>query len=80
MDKEQSLEDEIQLRERIQLQCKQAERAVEDLQMELNTLTQTRDDLSKQLKVTQVKHAHFHEILKTGVIIIILYVYTGDRL
>ncbi|XP_060791566.1 cingulin-like protein 1 isoform X2 [Neoarius graeffei] len=55
MDKEQSLEDEIQLRERIQLQCKQAERAVEDLQMELNTLTQTRDDLSKQLKVTQEK-------------------------
>ncbi|XP_053096193.1 cingulin-like protein 1 isoform X2 [Pangasianodon hypophthalmus] len=55
MDKEQSLEDEIQLREKIQLQCKQAERAVEDLQMELNTLKQTRDDLSKQLKQTQEK-------------------------
>ncbi|XP_026988443.1 uncharacterized protein LOC113633958 isoform X2 [Tachysurus fulvidraco] len=53
MDKERSLEDEIQLREKIQLQCKQAERAVEDIQMELNTVTQTRDDLSKQLKQTQ---------------------------
>ncbi|KAF4077031.1 hypothetical protein AMELA_G00203440 [Ameiurus melas] len=55
MDKEQSLEDEIQLREKIQLQCKQAERTVEDLQMELNTLAQTRDDLSKQLKLAQEK-------------------------
>ncbi|XP_058271933.1 cingulin-like protein 1 isoform X2 [Hemibagrus wyckioides] len=55
MDKERSLEDEIQLREKIQLQCKQAERTVEDLQMELNTITQTRDDLSKQLKLTQEK-------------------------
>ncbi|KAM9450476.1 uncharacterized protein Hap1MRO34_021094 isoform 2-T2 [Clarias gariepinus] len=53
MDKERSLEDEIQLREKIQLQCKQAERTVEDLQMELNTITQNRDDLSKQLKQTQ---------------------------
>ncbi|KAF5896879.1 cingulin-like protein 1 isoform X3, partial [Clarias magur] len=53
MDKDRSLEDEIQLREKIQLQCKQAERAVEDLQMELNTITQNRDDLSKQLKQTQ---------------------------
>ncbi|XP_017348715.1 cingulin-like protein 1 isoform X2 [Ictalurus punctatus] len=55
MDKERSLEDEIQLREKIQLQCKQAERTVEDLQMELNTLSQTRDDLSKQLKLAQEK-------------------------
>ncbi|XP_060747509.1 cingulin-like protein 1 isoform X3 [Tachysurus vachellii] len=53
MDKERSLEDEIQLREKVQLQCKQAERTVEDIQMELNTVTQTRDDLSKQLKQTQ---------------------------
>ncbi|KAK3524096.1 hypothetical protein QTP70_017995 [Hemibagrus guttatus] len=55
MDKERSLEDEIQLREKIQLQCKQAERTVEDLQMELNTVTQNREDLSKQLKLTQEK-------------------------
>ncbi|KAI5612881.1 hypothetical protein C0J50_4613 [Silurus asotus] len=53
LDKEQSLENEIQMREKIQLQCKQAERAVEDLQMELNTVTQTKDDLSKQLKQAQ---------------------------
>ncbi|XP_062868081.1 cingulin-like protein 1 isoform X2 [Trichomycterus rosablanca] len=52
-DKERTLEDEIQLREKIQLQCKQAERAVEDLQMELQTVIQNRDDLSKQLKLTQ---------------------------
>ncbi|XP_062409975.1 uncharacterized protein LOC134100642 isoform X2 [Sardina pilchardus] len=52
-DKEQSLEDEIQLRERIQLQCKQAERHVEDLQMELQTSKQAKEDLAKQLKTIQ---------------------------
>ncbi|XP_073727732.1 uncharacterized protein [Misgurnus anguillicaudatus] len=52
-DKEQTLEEEIQLRERAQLQCKQAERTVEDLRMELQTLTQSRDDLAKQLKLSQ---------------------------
>ncbi|KAI7795586.1 putative cingulin-like protein 1 [Triplophysa rosa] len=52
-DKEQTLEEEIQLRERAQLQCKQAERTVEDLRMELQTLTQSRDELSKQLKLAQ---------------------------
>ncbi|XP_052392725.1 cingulin-like protein 1 isoform X2 [Carassius gibelio] len=54
-DKEQTLEEEIQLRERVQLQCKQAERTVEDLRMELQTLGQSRDDLSKQLKLAQEK-------------------------
>ncbi|KAK7131664.1 hypothetical protein R3I94_016703 [Phoxinus phoxinus] len=53
--KEQTLEEEIQLRERVQLQCKQAERAVEDLRMEMQTLSQSRDDLSKQLKLAQEK-------------------------
>ncbi|KAL2099667.1 hypothetical protein ACEWY4_004061 [Coilia grayii] len=53
IDKEQSLEEEIQLRERIQLQCKQAERHVEDLQMELHTARQAKEDLAKQLKSTQ---------------------------
>ncbi|XP_067280139.1 myosin heavy chain, embryonic smooth muscle isoform-like isoform X3 [Pseudorasbora parva] len=51
--KEQTLEEEIQLRERVQLQCKQAERTVEDLRMELQTLGQSRDELSKQLKQAQ---------------------------
>ncbi|KAJ0057634.1 hypothetical protein NL108_011575 [Boleophthalmus pectinirostris] len=55
VDKERSLEEEIQLRERLQLQCKQAERSLEDLRMELHTSNQTRDELSKQLKVTQEK-------------------------
>ncbi|KAG7235615.1 hypothetical protein INR49_002425, partial [Caranx melampygus] len=55
IDKEQTLEEEIQLRERIQLQCKQAERTVEDLKMELQTTNQNRDDLSKQLKQAQEK-------------------------
>lgn len=55
IDKEQTLEEEIQLRERIQLQCKQAERTVEDLKMELHTTCQSRDDLSKQLKQAQVR-------------------------
>lgn len=55
-DKEQTLEEEIQLRERVQLQCKQAERTVEDLRMELQTLSQSRDELSKQLKLAQVRH------------------------
>lgn len=54
MDKERSLEEEIQLRERLQLQCKQAERSLEDLRMELYTSNQSRDELSKQLKVAQV--------------------------
>ncbi|KAI4883037.1 hypothetical protein NFI96_029471 [Prochilodus magdalenae] len=55
LDKERSLEEEIQLREKMQLQWKQAERTVEDLQMELQTVTQNRDDLSKQVKLTQEK-------------------------
>lgn len=54
IDKEQILEEEIQLRERIQLQCKQAERMVEDLKMELHTTNQARDDLAKQVKTAQV--------------------------
>ncbi|TRY97125.1 hypothetical protein DNTS_032784 [Danionella cerebrum] len=54
-DREQSLEEEIQLRERIQLQCKQAERSVDDLKMELHTLEQNRDELAKQLKFAQEK-------------------------
>ncbi|KAK1803739.1 hypothetical protein P4O66_021142, partial [Electrophorus voltai] len=55
LDKEQSLEEEIQLRERAQLQCKQAERRVDDLQMELQTVMQAKDDLVKQLKQAQEK-------------------------
>lgn len=55
IDKEQTLEEEIQLRERIQLQCKQAERMVEDLKMELHTTNQARDDLAKQVKTAQVR-------------------------
>ncbi|CAL1569124.1 unnamed protein product [Knipowitschia caucasica] len=55
VDKERSLEEEIQLRERLQLQCKQAERSLEDLRMELYTSNQSRDELSKQLKVFQEK-------------------------
>uniref|UniRef100_A0A8D3E2P0 Myosin tail domain-containing protein n=1 Tax=Scophthalmus maximus TaxID=52904 RepID=A0A8D3E2P0_SCOMX len=55
IDKERTLEEEIQLRERIQLQCKQAERAVDDLHMELQSTNQARDDLSKQLKQAQEK-------------------------
>nr|XP_020456617.1 cingulin-like protein 1 isoform X2 [Monopterus albus] len=54
-DKERTLEEEIQLRERLQLQCKQAERTVDDLQMELQTTIQARDDLAKQLKQAQEK-------------------------
>ena len=54
MDKERTLEEEIQLRERAQLQWKQAERTVDDLQMELQTSSQARDDLAKQLKQAQV--------------------------
>lgn len=54
-DKEQILEEEIQLRERIQLQCKQAERMVEDLKMELHTTNQAKDELAKQVKVAQVR-------------------------
>ncbi|XP_060916832.1 cingulin-like protein 1 isoform X2 [Labrus mixtus] len=55
IDKERTLEEEIQLRERIQLQCKQAERTVDDLQMELQTTNQTKEDLAKQLKQAQEK-------------------------
>ncbi|KAK2818845.1 hypothetical protein Q5P01_024406 [Channa striata] len=55
IDKERTLEGEIQLRERLQLQCKQAERTVEDLNMELQTTIQARDDLAKQLKQAQEK-------------------------
>ncbi|XP_008322532.1 EH domain-containing and endocytosis protein 1 isoform X2 [Cynoglossus semilaevis] len=55
IDKERTLEEEIQLRERLQLQCKQAERTVEDLHMELQATNQSKDDLSKQLKVAQEK-------------------------
>lgn len=54
IDKEQTLEEEIQLRERIQLQCKQAERTVDDLHMELHSTNQAKDDLAKQLKQAQV--------------------------
>ncbi|XP_072228007.1 uncharacterized protein [Leuresthes tenuis] len=55
IDKERTLEEEIQLRERLQLQCKQAERAVDDLTMELQTTNQTKEDLAKQLKQAQEK-------------------------
>ncbi|XP_062340033.1 cingulin-like protein 1 isoform X1 [Osmerus eperlanus] len=55
MDKERTLEEEIQLRERTQLQWKQAERTVDDLQMELQSSSQARDDLGKQLKQAQEK-------------------------
>lgn len=54
IDKERTLEEEIQLRERIQLQCKQAERTVDDLHMELHSANQAKEDLSKQLKQAQV--------------------------
>ncbi|XP_064163544.1 cingulin isoform X4 [Anguilla rostrata] len=52
-DKERTLEEEIQLRERAQLQCKQAERTLEDLRMEMQTMGQSKDDLVKQLKQAQ---------------------------
>ncbi|XP_034048301.1 cingulin-like protein 1 isoform X2 [Thalassophryne amazonica] len=55
IDKERTLEEEIQLRERIQLQWKQAERTVDDLHMELQTTNQAKEDLAKQLKVAQEK-------------------------
>ncbi|XP_036385662.1 cingulin-like protein 1 isoform X1 [Megalops cyprinoides] len=55
IDKERTLEEEIQLRERAQLQCKQAERTLEDLQMELQTLAQSKEDVVKQLKQAQEK-------------------------
>ncbi|XP_047228342.1 uncharacterized protein LOC124872416 isoform X2 [Girardinichthys multiradiatus] len=55
IDKERSLEEEIQLRERLQLQCRQAERTVDDLTMELQTTNQAKDDLTKQLKLAQEK-------------------------
>ena len=59
IDKERTLEEEIQLRERIQLQCKQAERSVEDLHMELQATQQARDDLAIQLKQAQVQSGSF---------------------
>ncbi|XP_051267924.1 cingulin-like protein 1 isoform X2 [Dicentrarchus labrax] len=55
IDKEQTLEEEIQLREKIQLQCKQAERMVDDLHMELQTANQAKEDLIKQVKQAQEK-------------------------
>nr|XP_054600651.1 cingulin-like protein 1 [Nothobranchius furzeri] len=55
IDKERTLEEEIQLRERLQLQCRQAERTVDDLTMELQSTNQTKDDLAKQVKVAQEK-------------------------
>ncbi|XP_035524339.1 cingulin-like protein 1 [Morone saxatilis] len=55
IDKEQTLEEEIQLREKIQLQCKQAERMVDDLHMELHTANQAKEDLIKQVKQAQEK-------------------------
>lgn len=54
IDKERSLEDEIQLRERLQLQVRQAERTVDDLTLELQATNHTKDDLTKQLKTAQV--------------------------
>lgn len=54
IDKERSLEEEIQLRERLQLQCRQAERTVDDLTMELHNTNQAKDELAKQLKLAQV--------------------------
>ncbi|KAM4720610.1 uncharacterized protein FYW61_015965 [Anableps anableps] len=55
IDKERSLEEEIQLRERLQLQCRQAERTVDDLTMELHATNQAKDDLVKQVKQAQEK-------------------------
>nr|XP_015219456.1 PREDICTED: cingulin-like protein 1 [Lepisosteus oculatus] len=54
-DKEKTLEEEIQLRERLQLQCKQAERSLEDLQMELQTAAQSKEELTRQLRLAQEK-------------------------
>lgn len=58
IDKERTLEEEIQLRERLQLQCKQAERTVDDLTMDLQNTNQAKDDLAKQLKLAQVGKLH----------------------
>ncbi|KAG2465886.1 CGNL1 protein, partial [Polypterus senegalus] len=55
LDKDQRLEEETQLRERFQLQAKQAERHIEDLHLEIQGLTQTKEDLNKQLKSNQEK-------------------------
>ncbi|XP_056146795.1 peripherin-like isoform X2 [Lampris incognitus] len=55
IDKERTLEEEIQLRERMQLQWKQAERTVDDLQMELQSANQSKEDLAKQVKQYQEK-------------------------
>lgn len=42
------------MREKIQLQCKQAERTVDDLKMELQNTNQAREELAKQVKLAQV--------------------------
>lgn len=55
IDKEQTLEEEIQLRERIDLQRKQAERMVDDLKIELDTANQGKEELAKQIKQAQVR-------------------------
>lgn len=55
IDKEQTLEEEIQLRERIDLQRKQAERMVDDLKIELDTAHQGKEELAKQIKQAQVR-------------------------
>ncbi|KAL0963235.1 hypothetical protein UPYG_G00351500 [Umbra pygmaea] len=55
IDKERTLEEEIQLKEKFQLQWKQAERTVDDLRMELHTVAQTKEDIAKQLKQAQEK-------------------------
>ncbi|XP_075885380.1 uncharacterized protein LOC142890323 isoform X2 [Nelusetta ayraudi] len=55
IDKEQTLEEEIQLRERIDLQRKQAERMVDDLKIELDTANQGKEELAKQIKQAQEK-------------------------
>ncbi|XP_036383659.1 cingulin-like protein 1 isoform X2 [Megalops cyprinoides] len=52
-DKERALEEEIKRCEWAQLQCKQAERKAKDLQAELHTLTQSKQDTVKQLKQAQ---------------------------
>ncbi|XP_072310781.1 uncharacterized protein [Eucyclogobius newberryi] len=55
VDRERSLEEEIQLRERLQLQVKQAERSLDDLRMEVTSSNQSLDELTKQHKAAQEK-------------------------
>lgn len=69
IDKEQTLEEEIQLRERIQLQCKQAERMVDDLKMELHSTNQAKDDLVKQVKQAQVLFEIMRYVVQVSVAI-----------